>query len=467
MRETKLRMECFAPFDFQGAEKHLSAMAAKGWQLEKAGNQIWTYRRAEPAAVRYAVTYSDSASQFNPEPTEGQQSLAELCAAAGWEKVDDWFQMQIFRTQDPKAIPLETDEGMRLEGIHRAMRKNFLPSCIVLLAVGLLMSSSLVYSLISGKIYRMFSQNSSVFSGVMFLLVAALELYQLAHYYGWRKKSRRSVEEGGSCAPIRTRTYQRLNAAGLVLVGVLLAAYLALEAFLGGRGLVLFFVVYSAQLFLLMFLVRRTTAVLRKRKFSKEANIVGTLVVDVVLACVLVGGMGYGTLHFGWFFDNGGSRETYEYQGRDWDVSPREDVPLTLSGLTGEAFQHVDRNWRQEGSWFLPRWEYWESALGVDGDEEFLSYTIWEPRFRRLYDATVEHFLEKNRTDDGPIYGITRAYLPEDPEGWGAEAVYRRYFNGTPMNTWLLCYPERIVQISPEEPPAEAQKTLVAERLGA
>ena len=107
-------------YDYQGIERHLSAMAAKGWRLEKAGPQLWTYRRAEPASVHYAVTYIPDSSQFNPGPTERQQTLEELCAAAGWEKVADWFQMQIYCSEAENPIPLETEESVRLEAVHRS-----------------------------------------------------------------------------------------------------------------------------------------------------------------------------------------------------------------------------------------------------------------------------------------------------------------------------------------------------------
>ena len=57
MKMTKYRMEDRQLYDFKGVEKHLADMAAKGWRLERAGRHIWKYRRAEPAKVRYAVTY--------------------------------------------------------------------------------------------------------------------------------------------------------------------------------------------------------------------------------------------------------------------------------------------------------------------------------------------------------------------------------------------------------------------------
>lgn len=468
MKDVKYRWNTLCLYDYRGVEEHLSAMAAQGWRLEKAGNSLWKYRRAEPARVRYAVTYNAGASQFNPGPTEGQESLEELCAAAGWEKVSDWFQMQIFSTEDPAAVPLETDEELRLQNIHRSMRKNFLPANIFLLAVGLWMSASLVYSLVSGNILRLFSSNAHLFSGSLFLLLVLAESCTLLHYCRWRKRSRRSIEDGGACVPINTRAYQRLNRGGLVLAGIVSVLYLLAELLSGSGGYVLFFLAYILQFILLVFLVRRTTAALRKLRASKSVNIVVTLAVDVVLAFALIGGLAFCSIRFGWF--SGGSGETYTYQNVEFDVRPREDVPLTLSDLTGEAYEHVSRNWRREGSVLLPEWGYWETALENGPEEDgwpgslHLSYTVYIPRFQWFYDDVAEELLED--AVPRPPYDVGYAYVREDPAPWGAEAAYRRWLDGSPLNSWFLCFPDRIVSLSMDWEPTAREKALIQSRLG-
>lgn len=468
MKDVKYRWNTPCLYDYRGVEEHLSAMAAQGWRLEKAGNSLWKYRRAEPARVRYAVTYNAGASQFNPGPTEGQESLEELCAAAGWEKVSDWFQMQIFSTEDPAAVPLETDEELRLQNIHRSMRKNFLPTNLFLLVIGLWMSSSLVYSLVSGNILRLFSSNAHLFSGSLFLLLVLAESCTLLHYYRWRKRSRRSIEDGGACVPINTRAYQRLNRGGLVLVGIVSVLYLLAELLSGSRGYVLFFLAYILQFILLVFLVRQTTAALRKLRASKSVNIVVTLAVDVVLAFALIGGLAFCSIRFGWF--SGGSGETYTYQNVKFDVRPREDVPLTLSDLTGEAYEHVSRNWRREGSVLLPEWGYWETALENGPEEDgwpgslHLSYTVYIPRFQWFYGDVAEELLED--AVPRPPYDVGYAYVREDPAPWGAEAAYRRWLDGSPLNSWFLCFPDRIVSLSMDWEPTAREKALIQSRLG-
>ena len=126
MGDFKYQLLTYGLFDYAGVERHLEKMAAKGWRFTSVGNFFWIFRRTEPANVKYAVTYIPEMSQFDPQPPEKQYDIEDYCEAAGWKKVDRWMQMQIFCSEDPDAVPIETDEGLRLEAIHKSMKKNFL-----------------------------------------------------------------------------------------------------------------------------------------------------------------------------------------------------------------------------------------------------------------------------------------------------------------------------------------------------
>ena len=125
----------YLPFDYEAVEAHLEKMAAKGWRLVNAGTNVWKYRQAEPARVKYAVTYAADASVYDSEPTESQKTLADFCARGGWVKVSDWAQVQIFCSEEENPVPIETDEEIRLEVIKSAMKKNFIPSNVVLVII--------------------------------------------------------------------------------------------------------------------------------------------------------------------------------------------------------------------------------------------------------------------------------------------------------------------------------------------
>ena len=465
MKNATYRRNPYCLYDYRGVEEHLSTMAAQGWRLEKAGTTFWKYRRADPANLRYAVTYSDSASQYNPGPTEDQRFLADLCAAAGWTKVSDWFQMQIFSTEDPDAVPLETDEALRLENIHRSMKKNFIPVNTVLLFLMLFLSRDFLLALATGNLYKLLSRNTVLLIGPLALALVAFQLYTLCAYFLWRRRSLRSVAEGGVCLPAG-RGYRRGNLAMGILLLTLAPAYLLLELGLGNGGAALYFVLYMVLFRLIHLVVLKTTSLLRKRQVSKTANIAWTLAVDAVLCAALLGGLLYGRVFLGWFSDGLPAGETYEYRDRQWDVSPRQDFPLTLAELTGEEYGHVRREAEDLGSVFIPQRAYRETALLGDGPKVCgLGYTLWDLSSPALQDSLLEDLLEDDPIKFRGMLLTTLRYVPEDPVPWGAEAAYRRYYDEDPGDSWLLVWPGRAASVSPDAEPADTQKALISARL--
>ena len=196
MKPTKREFSLYQLYDYQGVEHHLEAMAAKGWRLERIGTYFWHYRRAEPAQVSYAVTYVSDGSLFNPRPTENQERLDELCAAAGWEKVCDWAQMQIFVSERPDPVPLETEDAVRIQAIHRSMKKNFLPSNYVLLALPLLWLF-MAWNDFRRDMVDFFSSSTDLFLVLLSIFLLILQMVNLSAYYRWRRHSLTSVAQGG------------------------------------------------------------------------------------------------------------------------------------------------------------------------------------------------------------------------------------------------------------------------------
>ena len=138
MAKYKYQIGTFNLFDYVGVERHLEKMAAKGWQFDSIGSFFWKYKKAEPAQLKYSVTYIPEASDFDPEPLEKQKEIEAYCEKAGWQKVGNWLQMQIFCSENPEAVPIETDEELRLEVIGKSMKKNLLFSHGLLMAVFLM-----------------------------------------------------------------------------------------------------------------------------------------------------------------------------------------------------------------------------------------------------------------------------------------------------------------------------------------
>ena len=188
----------FLLFDYEGVEAHLEKMAAKGWILDTVGQTVWKYRKEEPAKLKYAVTYAPDASMFAPEPSENQQTLADFCAQAGWVKVGDWSQAQIFVSDRENPVPIETDEEIRLDVIRESMHKSWIPANVVLILLMVFNTWRSINNFERDPVANLSSYwmlMTQVFVFIAVVLVAS----NLVGYFIWMKKSRRQVAEGGRC----------------------------------------------------------------------------------------------------------------------------------------------------------------------------------------------------------------------------------------------------------------------------
>ena len=455
MKDTKRELNLYQLFDYQGVERHLEAMAAKGWRLERIGNAFWRYRRSAPAQVSYAVTYVSDGSIFNPRPTDSQNRLDELCAAAGWEKVGDWAQMQIFVSEQPDPVPLETEDAVRIEAIHRSMKKNFLPSNYALLAMPLLWLF-IAFSNFRRDPLDFFSSSNDFFLILLSTLLLVLQGVNLSAYYRWRRRSLTSVAHGGGCAA--TGGYRRFNLAALGVLAAITAAYL-LSLMRWQRSSIAAFLLILLAYGGILFLVLRTRDGLKRAGASRRLNIALTLLMDVVLAVGLVSLLTFGILRLGWFTGEG---DTYLYQGQEWQTDPPA-IPLTAEELTGISYAHIRRWDLGDGSFLMSRHTYSETARqdAASGDTRYhLSYTITRTGIARLYDLVLEDTMAN---DDPEFWEIT--WQKTDPMPWGAEAVWRRYLDGAPTDTWLLCWPGQIAELELDGEPDEAQMAVAGAAL--
>lgn len=437
MSERKREVCSYLLFDYRGVEEHLMKMAARGWRLEKIGPWFWTYRRAEPAQVAYAVTYLPSVSQFSPEPSADRENLEELCAAAGWEPVAEWVQMQIFANERPDPVPLETEESVRLEIIHRSMKKNFLPWTVVVLVLALVMAGLQVKTLLTDP-YSLLS-STNLFPSFVWELLLVLQAGNLLWYGRWLRRSRRSVAQGGACADAGPGL-RRFNLVILWLVLAMAALFLVSTLLTTGAEIGLFVVCYTAGLVLLILLVDRTRRALKRRGTARGLNVFLTLLVDVVLAVVLVGGSTWLLFSSRGLFNG----ETYHFQGQTWDAAP-VSLPLTVEDVTGQHYEHVRRYDIGSGSLLIRERSCRETVLAGE-DLVILDYDITTAALPALGDLAAEHILMEWTDRDYYDYAET------DPAPWGAEAAYRRIYDDGwdryATDDYLLCWPDRVVEIS-------------------
>ncbi|MFR3922649.1 MAG: hypothetical protein ACLTYN_12525 [Dysosmobacter welbionis] len=75
--------------------------------------------RAEAAPVRRHLFAG--AGRFSPAPAAGLDTFQDYCAQAGWHRAASSDQVQVFFSEDPAAVPIDTDPAAELENIRRAL----------------------------------------------------------------------------------------------------------------------------------------------------------------------------------------------------------------------------------------------------------------------------------------------------------------------------------------------------------
>lgn len=428
--KTTYRVMSNAFFDRTGIVAKLEKLALKGWRLESIGGMFWKFRRIPAQKLRYAVTYFPEVSAFDPALPEKRHGFLDLCEAAGWQLCGSNGQLQIFVNEDPEAVDLETEPLPELENIHRSVKKSWLPSMLLLTAVGLLNMTTWAVDLFSKPVYT-FSEPFKIFSFVIWVTMLTLCLGEIALYYRWRKKALAAAAEGRFLPTATTRWIE--NGALLIVLAALLC-YLLLATEGRWRASLLAALVPGLLTLTTSLLVLR---ICKKRKLpAKKTKRIYWLI------CGLLG----------LFYCSVGIWAIIRYAGA-WDPAPdtateytvngvtftryRDELPLTVTELTGGDPERYSRTLDREATPFLARTFCRDRALvGAGPVLPDLEYTILEVKAAFLYDIC----LQSDRDVLAGWEGI-RDMAPADPAPWNADAAWRE---GT---TWVVAWPHRLLRI--------------------
>ena len=462
MMNTKRRFELFSFFDHTGISTHLEQMAWDGWMLEKITNFGWIYRKIEPRAIHFTVSYYPKASEFDPEPSEEQKTFHEFCAHTGWKLACTSAQMQIFYNEQDNPIPIETEPELELSSIHATAKKTLISSHLLLLGISFMQAGLFISGLLGDPI-GLLASPSRLFVGFCALLLFLLCVTELGSYFIWYKKAKAAASHGEFLNTPNTTTFQRI-----ILAAVLIGGFYWMSNFiLGGdslrRFIGIFMCLYMPALFLI---VNGTKNYLKRKKVSKKVNFWVTMAVDFILAFSLLGILTFLILSAsskGFFAER--DEETYEHNGITW-ILHNDELPLTLEDLTGLTYDEYIKEQRGDESLLLGQWTYKQHPRhDIENyfDLPHLTYTAVYVKFPSLYDVCKKHILEKEK-EDYALFG--KEYKLIDSSHWDALEVYQHHdseFGFT--EDYLLCYENLIVELSLSFVPTEEQQEIIKNQL--
>lgn len=454
MKNRKRCIEYFSFYNHTGIEAHFTEMARKGWLIESISNLYWTYRRIEPKNIHFCVTYYPRASDFDPGPSEDQQTFHDFCAHTGWKLACSWHQMQVFYNEKESPILLETDPIMEVDTLHRACKKNYLPSYYFLLALSILMGG---YSL--AGIYFVpidfLSSSSRMITGLAYLCLFAISVVELITYFTWYSKAKKAAQDRIFMDTPSTTKFQYF----IMLVLMIGVIWWFANLFTADDPLLLWIaVIMSVGLFGVIFLVNGIKQGLKIAKVSRGANRFFTLAACFILPTimtVLIVYTGIVAIRNDWIPAKQDTPSLPLLVSDFYDVDDDDYIQqnsISQTFLLGHRNVHLYGNWDIDGGGELPD----------------LKYSITTVKLPLLYDWCKDQmYRDMDESEDGDIPAGHRNVLkPEDAFEWDAVEVYRVYNEeGWWLNRYLICYEERIVDIRFDWEPTAEDMAIVSQKL--
>lgn len=447
MKKTKRQLIPFSCYDLTGMKNHLEKMALQGWMLQRITNWGWYYRRTEPRAVHFTISYYPRASEFEPEPTEEQLTFQDFCRRSGWHLAAASGQMQIFYNEQEHPVPIETDPVLEVEMIAKAARR-MLPVHIILLLLGFCMGGSWCYSLFHDPI-GLLASASSLFMGLCWLCLFLYAVVDLTLYFTWLFRAKRAAQQGDF---LPTRGAHRLMQ-GIGVLTVVGLVYWLLASRLPGSQL-LFLVILLGYAALLVS-VNGTKDFLKRKKVSAKVNRAVTLTVDGVLALAIMGGISLGVLQI--------------FRSGAFSIGDYLEAPVSASELLGTGSGDYTTSTSFDTSALVTRQEFrqWSRMEPQLPGMELTVVKVHIPALYGLCFSQLYHAYDVSPVPgtDGGVQTPGTAYRPIDAASWGAQAAYQLYEGETPANRYLLCWPNQLAELSADWSLTPEQMTAVGTHL--
>ena len=439
MGNKKYQFLNFMLFDYAGVEEYLEKMAAKGWRFNKIGTFGWEFYKAEPAKVKYSVTYVPGASDFDPEPSERQKDIEAYCLEAGWRKVGNWLQMQIFISENPDAVPIETDERIRLKVIRKSMRKNFLLSHILLFLV-FLMNTYSQYSMVKRDVVGYLADNSSLWLWGIITWGIILLAFDLIYYSIWLGKAKKLVDKGEQCP--RPTLYRHMNKIAWGVLGILAIGLFASYHL----GMLLYMVVYLLGLFGIITIVRWVQQFLKESGASRNSNRIITFLVDVILAFLLVIGVSVLVINVDVGKEERVPVSYLEYENHSWEIY-KDPIPLLVEDFYETDYENYSCMAEEKESVMLRVGEYMQRSFpDADNSKDAPSiyYDVITVKADFLYDFCLKAYYEKEfRYSSEEEREKTEYRLVYEN---GDVKMYRMYYDNLPVaHDWLILTGDKII----------------------
>ncbi|MBQ5863048.1 MAG: DUF2812 domain-containing protein [Peptococcaceae bacterium] len=462
MKDKKRVLSKYSFYDRTHIQQYLEDMASKGWMLEKITSFYWQFKAIEPQTLHFSINYFPPASEFDAEPSEQLLTIRDYCAHAGWEFVTASAQMQIYCNAQENPTPIETDALVEVETIHKAMKKNFLPSQIVLLILGILQM------ILHVNMFRInpigyFTNASNFVATFCWLVVIAMCSLEVFGYLRWYKKARHAAEVDGEF--IETPSHRHII---LSMLGAVMMVFLLWILTLQSRDMYFVVGVLTAGFVFIFWFTGVVMKWMKRKKVSAKVSRIATVAISFTCGFLLLVGAIFGMIHAinsDWFADDA-RQDTYEYQGHTFNVY-HDELPLYIEDLMETDYTQYSTYWEGHETFLLGEYEAFQRPRMDALNEPSLRYDVYYIKWGALYDLCLNELIHQydDRYEDDVPMEWRDSFRAVDAKAWNANIVYQKYTGDTPNEQYILCYDDIIVYLTPGFELTAAQKPIVSEKL--
>lgn len=414
MRTKKRVFRSFGYLECDAFAEYLKEMAVSGWHFSgwKLG---MVFEKGEPKERIYAVEVFPKGKEEDVSPSEDAQEYAIYCEEAGWKFLDARGKFCVFEQLKEDAVPIVTAQE-KLEYIKKAEKGKIL--------YGILLAGSFLL-LILFRLFTMFSHY--IFNGIeIVLLIAYSILFLLFGISGISsifrcRKYRKQLEKGET--PYYGKMFH-IGRAGITLFSYGVILYL----FIWGIRNDLFSEIQSVLLFGFCLVLIMGQGLRKILRFSREKDAVWNGVLVGVYIFVLLLCTGNALIK------------------GEANPPSLEQFPLLPQDLQKEVSSVEAVDCYRTQSLFGIKEEYWLTYRNQMQQEESLRYAI--------YSSPYEWVLQRVWTEE-----TESVPMEETPNGWNAKKA------ASISGIYYICYGQKILRLSVEEPLTKEQIQVVEERL--
>ena len=422
-KDTKRVVSKYSFYDRTHIQQYLEDMAAQGWMLEKITSFYWQFKAIEPQKLHFSVNYFPPASEFDAEPSEQLLTIRDYCAHAGWEFVTANAQMQIYCNAQENPTPIETDALVEVETIHKAMKKNFLPSQILLLLIGVL-EIGLQINMFRINPINYFTVTSNFVATLCWLDVILTCSIEIFGYLRWYKKARYVAEIDGEF--INTPSYRHIL---LSMASIVLMVFVLWLLTLHNRDRYFILAAVILAFVFIFWFTRFVMKQMKRRKVSATVSRIATVSISFICGFLVMIGVAFGTVHLLHtdLFTEEPRYDTYVYQGHEFHVYS-DELPLYIEDLMETDYDQYSTYWEGRESFLLGKYEGFQRPRMDALKEPNLRYDVYYIKWGAVYDMCLNELVHKYDDwydEDVPVEWRDN-FRAVDSKAWNANAVYQQ-----------------------------------------